>query len=116
MKEGHNLSYVTKMGAYGLAVAAAFAVALAVLLSALLDPDGRGADDADADGFARHSHRRMAARVDVPAVPNRGDVILTISPDRLNDATAWSYKILNPSGFTCVEVTNGSPRRHHHGR
>ena len=33
MKEGQNLSYVTKMGAYGLAVAAAFAVALAVLLS-----------------------------------------------------------------------------------
>ena len=33
MKEGNNLSYVTKMGAYGLAVAAAFAVALAVLLS-----------------------------------------------------------------------------------
>ena len=33
MKEGRNLSYVTKMGAYGLAVAAAFAVALAVLLS-----------------------------------------------------------------------------------
>ena len=33
MKEGQNLSYVTKMGAYGLAVAAAFAVALAVLVA-----------------------------------------------------------------------------------
>ena len=33
MKEGHNLSYVTKMGAYGLAVVATFAVALAVLMS-----------------------------------------------------------------------------------
>ena len=33
MKEGHNLSYVTKIGAYGFAVVAAFAVALAVLLS-----------------------------------------------------------------------------------
>ena len=33
MKEGQNLSYVTKMGAYGFAVVAAFAVALAVLLS-----------------------------------------------------------------------------------
>ena len=33
MKEGNNLSYVTKMGAYGFAVVAAFAVALAVLLS-----------------------------------------------------------------------------------
>ena len=33
MKEGQNLSYVTRIGAYGLAVAAAFAVALAVLLS-----------------------------------------------------------------------------------
>ena len=34
MKEGQNLSYVTRIGAYGFAVVAAFAVALAVLLSA----------------------------------------------------------------------------------
>ena len=33
MKEGQNLSYVTRIGAYGFAVVAAFAVALAVLLS-----------------------------------------------------------------------------------
>ena len=32
-KEGNNLSYVTKLGAYGLAVVATFAVALAVLMS-----------------------------------------------------------------------------------
>ena len=33
MKEGNNLSYVTRIGAYGFAVVATFAVALAVLLS-----------------------------------------------------------------------------------
>ena len=44
MKEGQNLSYVTRIGAYGFAVVAAFAVALAVLLSCDLDP-GRGEGD-----------------------------------------------------------------------
>ncbi len=47
MKEGHNLSYVTKMGAYGLAVAAAFAVALAVLLSVSTTATVDAADPAE---------------------------------------------------------------------
>ena len=38
MKEGNNLSYVTKLGAYGLAVVATFAVALAVLVSVSSTP------------------------------------------------------------------------------
>ena len=41
MKEGQNLSYVTRIGAYGFAVVAAFAVALAVLACVPpADPDG----------------------------------------------------------------------------
>ena len=51
MKEGQNLSYVTKMGAYGFAVVAAFAVALAVLLSVSSTP-------AEAEIQSRSEHRR----------------------------------------------------------
>ena len=50
MKEGNNLSYVTKMGAYGLAVAAAFAVALAVLLSVSSTPAEAFIESRNTDG------------------------------------------------------------------
>ena len=44
-ERGNNLSYVTKLGAYGLAVAAAFAVALAVLMSVSTTAQAQAAPD-----------------------------------------------------------------------
>ena len=63
MKEGQNLSYVTKMGAYGLAVAAAFAVALAVLLSVSSTADAAVRDTAEGDAL------------DTPIKKNNGDTV-----------------------------------------
>ena len=73
------MSYVTKMGAYGFAVVAAFAVALAVLLSVSSTSDGRGREirppstpDGDEHSF-RASTRTGTAQ--------NGDTVYIADPD-----------------------------------
>ena len=98
------MSYVTKMGAYGLAVAAAFAVALAVLLSVSSTPAATAAtvtlDSGDSTVDAEPG--------DTVIIPNPGNADVDIVDFSITGGTAsGSFDVGGGQSLSCSDSTTG---------
>ena len=95
------MSYVTKLGAYGLTVVATFAVALAVLLAVSSTPT------VEAQTTGLTASAAVPVGVDLAADPpvlGTSTVTLTVS----GHTEAWSHNVVSPTAGTCANVAAGT--------